>query len=126
MLSFCKSEGGYSPFSMEYLKKTWAGFRKNVGGSWSKHGHVSFQTSAGVRKKFQLINVTFCCFQRKLGGVSDNLIKISAAFKEIILFFIEQCYVKPNYAQYEESTSVELASAVYQFIPFYLAGTKLR
>lgn len=52
MLSFCKSEGGYSPFSMEYLKKTWAGFRKNVGGSWSKRGHDSFQTSAGGEISF--------------------------------------------------------------------------
>lgn len=38
MLSFCKSEGGYSPFSMEYLKKhgrvlgkTWAEVGANVG-----------------------------------------------------------------------------------------------
>lgn len=65
MLSFCKSEGGYSPFSMEYLKKTWADFRKNVGGSWSKRGHVSFQTSAGVRNKFQPMSRAFCYFQEK-------------------------------------------------------------
>lgn len=65
MLSFCKSEGGYSPFSMEYFKKTWAGFRKNVGGSWSKRGHVSFQTSAGFWKEVSADKCDILLFSEK-------------------------------------------------------------
>lgn len=52
MFSFCKSEGGYSPFSMEYFKKhgqtlekTWAEVGANV-------GMILFKPRRGFERSF--------------------------------------------------------------------------
>lgn len=65
MFSFCKSEGGYSPFSMEYLKKTWAGFRKNVGGSWSKTWARFFSNLGGISKEVSADKCDILLFSEK-------------------------------------------------------------
>lgn len=61
MLSFCKSEGGYSPFSMEYLKK---------------HGQV-------LGKRGRKLEQTWACFFSNLGGGSKE---VSADKCDILLF----------------------------------------